>query len=70
MPDVGMPQVDREVVKEPLHVRPLLIPPDQAMDGEGMTQVVQPRLVASAVGPPYPRADSCSRSNVPSIVCT
>ena len=55
MPDVGVPQVDGEVVQEPLDVRPLLIPPDQAMDGEAMPQVVQPRLVACAVGPPYPR---------------
>src|SRR3974377_1815773 len=55
MPDVSVPQVDGEVVKEPLHVRPLLIPPDQAMDGEAMTHVVQPRLVAGTVRPPYPR---------------
>ena len=55
MPDVGVPQVDREVVKEPLHVRPLLIPADQTMDGGAMAQIVQPRLVAGTVRPPYPR---------------
>jgi hypothetical protein len=36
MPDVDVPQVDREVVKEPLHIRPLLIPLDQAMNGEAV----------------------------------
>src|SRR5438128_416636 len=55
MPDVDVPQVDREVVKKPLHIRPLLIPLDQAMNGEAMTHVVQPRLVSSTVRPAYPR---------------
>ena len=53
---VGMPQVNGEVVHEALHIRALLIPPDQSMDSETMTHVVQPRLVASTVRPPYPYA--------------
>ena len=52
---VGVPQVDGEVVQQPLHVRPLPIPLRQAMDREGVPQVVQPRLVASTVRSAYPR---------------
>src|SRR5579875_928624 len=55
MPDMDVPQVNREVVQEPLHICPLLIPPDQAMDGGTMPEIVQPWLVASAVRPSYPR---------------
>ena len=48
-----MPKVNGEVVKQPLHVRPLPIPRRQAVDREGVTQVVQPRLVAGAVRAPH-----------------
>ena len=46
-----MPQVDRQLGQQLLHIGPLPIPGRQPMDGEGVAQVVQPRLVASA-GPP------------------
>ena len=48
-----MPKVNGEVMHQPLHVRPLAIPLRQAMDREGVPQVVQPRLVATAVGAPH-----------------
>src|SRR5262249_26607937 len=46
-----MPQVDRQLGQQLLHIDPLPIPGRQPVDGEGVAQVVQPRLVARA-GPP------------------
>ena len=47
---VGVPEVNGEVVHQPLHVRPLPIPLRQPVDRERVPKVVQPRLVAGAVG--------------------
>ena len=44
-----MPQIDRQLRQQVLHIGPLAIPGRQPMNGEGVTQVVQARLVACAV---------------------
>ena len=48
-----MPEVNGEVIHQPLHVGPLPVPLGQAMDREGVTKIVQPRLEATAVGAPH-----------------
>ena len=47
---VGMPEVDGQVMQEPLHVRPLPVPLGQPVDRERVAQVVQPGLVAGVIG--------------------
>ena len=48
---MGVAEVHREVVQEPLHVRPLPIPLRQPVDRERVPKVVQPGLVAGILGP-------------------
>jgi hypothetical protein len=45
-----MPEVNREVIDQPLHVGTLSVPLGQAVDREGVPKVVQPRLEATTVG--------------------
>ena len=44
-----MPEVNGEVIHQPLHVGPPAIPIRQSMNRKGMPKVVQPRLEATAV---------------------
>ena len=48
-------QIDRQVMQESLHVGTLLIPGGETVNGERMSQVVNPRLLA-CVSP----ADACA----------
>ena len=45
-----MPEVNGEVIDQPLHVRTLPVPLCQAVDRKGVAKVVQPRLEATAIG--------------------
>ena len=49
-----MPKVDGEMIDEPLHIRSLLVPCRQAMHREGMPEIVQPRLITTAIGSLHP----------------
>src|SRR5271163_2548081 len=51
MPDMDMAQVDGQMLEESLDVGALPIPGRQAVNGESMTQVVQPRLFMGPIGP-------------------
>src|SRR3990172_10321795 len=45
-PQTAVAQIDRQLVQEPLHVGTLLIPGGETVNGEGVAQVVNPRLLA------------------------
>src|ERR1035441_410350 len=49
--DVDMPQIDGEIDQQCLHIGSLAIPVDQAMSGHGVTQIVEPGLIAGSLGP-------------------
>src|SRR5260370_42654681 len=44
--EVNMTQVSRQMRQEPLYILPLAVPGDQSPHGEGMTEIVEPRLKA------------------------
>jgi len=44
-----MAQINRQVRQPALHLSALSIPGDETVDGKGMAQVMNPRLIASAV---------------------
>ena len=45
-----MAQIHRKVMHEPLHVRPLLVPRCETMNGKRMAQVVNSRVHACLIG--------------------
>lgn len=49
MYQAGMPKVNGEVIHQTLHVSPLAIPICQSVNREGMTKIMNSRLVATAV---------------------
>ena len=67
---VGMPQVNGEVIHQSLHVGPLTIPLDQSMDCKGMPHIMKSGLVATAVGAldahPFPQPLECTLQ-IPSV---
>jgi hypothetical protein len=46
-----MPQVGRQLRQQFLDVSALLVPRDKSMNGERVAQIVQSRLIASAIDP-------------------
>src|SRR6266436_5395168 len=47
--EVDMTQVSRQMRQEPLYIPPLAVPGDQSPHGEGMAEIVEPRLKAPTV---------------------
>src|SRR6267378_6293423 len=47
--EVDMTQVSRQMWQEPLYILPLAVLGDQSPHGEGMTEIVEPRLKAPTV---------------------
>ena len=50
VPQTDMAEIDRQVMQESWHVGALLIPRRKTVNGECMTKVMNPRLLARVVG--------------------
>ena len=62
--DMNMAEVSCQLRQKALHVCPLAIPGDQAMNCKGMPQVMQSRLVTTSVLAQYACADTQSAEDV------
>src|SRR4051794_17540028 len=50
---MGVPEVNGEVIYQPLYVGPLAIPLDQAMNCGCVPKIMHPRLETGSVGAPH-----------------